>query len=282
MYPVDVSLEPDRLAVVLVRPEHEGNVGAAARALGNLGIADLRLVAGVAIGAPARWMACAAGDLLDRARRCASLGEATADCALAVGFASPARPRRLPLVPLPDLAPRIAHTTAAGGRVALVFGNEATGLSHDEASQCSALATIPLMPAQPTLNLAQAVLLAGYELLREPLHAVAMATPASVTPASATPAAATPASTTPTAPRLGRDRLATAAERAAALAMLDSVLAALDYGRGRDDDVSARIHRRLRAVLERAGLEAADVRMLRGLATRLRRRLPARGSETAT
>jgi TrmH family RNA methyltransferase len=247
-------VDPERLAVVLVAPMHEGNVGAAARALKNLAIGTLRLTGDLDLSAQARAMACDAQDVLAAAERFETLAAATADCALAVGLASPARERRVAPVPLADLGPRIAAVTAAGARVALVFGREDSGLSADEASHCGLLAYVPL-PGKPTLNLAQAVLLAGYELTRG--------------------GAAAP----PT--RAGRraQRLAPAADLRAVAAAFADAFARLGYGPGRPDRLHERMLRRGGALLARAALQEADVHMLLGLARRIRARLPRAGAE---
>ncbi len=81
-----------RVRIVLCRPQHPGNIGAAARAMKTMGLADLRLVAPEKFPAPeARWMATNAIDVLDQARVHANLAEAIVDCAAA--FALSARPR---------------------------------------------------------------------------------------------------------------------------------------------------------------------------------------------
>ena len=81
-----------RVRVVLCRPSHPGNIGAAARAMKNMGLEDLRLVAPRDFPAPeARWMAAHAVDVLERAQLAASLEDAIADCVGA--YALTARPR---------------------------------------------------------------------------------------------------------------------------------------------------------------------------------------------
>ncbi|KPK03796.1 MAG: hypothetical protein AMJ64_14985, partial [Betaproteobacteria bacterium SG8_39] len=116
-----------RVRVVLCRPSHPGNIGAAARAMKTMGIEDLRLVAPGNFPAPeARWMAAHAVDVLEYARVVARLEDAIADC---VGvFALSARPRDWspPVMPARDAA-QAAITQAAEGPVALVFGAERAG-----------------------------------------------------------------------------------------------------------------------------------------------------------
>ena len=153
-------------AFVLVRPLQAGNVGSAARALKNMGLGDLRLVApsAAAGGRVAAAMAVHADDVLRDAQRYASLGAALADCTLAVGttcrrglyrraWSGCARRRRNWL------------REAAANRVAIIFGPEDTGLVNRELKLCQRLVTIPTAPEYPSLNLAQAVMLVAYELM---------------------------------------------------------------------------------------------------------------------
>jgi TrmH family RNA methyltransferase len=247
------GIDPRRLVVVLVDPMHEGNVGAAARALRNLGIEDLRLVRGVSPGEEAARMACAGRDLLDRAMQFSSLEEAVADAAFVVGFVSPERRRDLPTADLSTVVSRIAQAARAGGVVALVFGKEDRGLTREEAARCGALASIPFPTPHATLNVAQAVLLAGYEILR-PLP--------SVQPPAPLPS--------PGAHRPGA-RPATAAEREQVYAALEEALRDLGFDEIPRPALRERVIARLRALFERGGLDLYDAQMLRGLAVQIHR-----------
>src|SRR5687767_13762982 len=120
------------LRVVLSHPSHPGNIGAAARAMKTMGYTDLAIVAPRHFPDPdATAMSAGAADVLAAARVCDSLEAALADCTLAAGFS--ARGRELSHLPLAlrDAAPALA-AAAAGGTVALVFGNETSGLSNAE------------------------------------------------------------------------------------------------------------------------------------------------------
>lgn len=171
-------------AVVLVRPREEGNVGAACRAMVNMGLSELRLVEPAPVlGEVARRFAVGAGGVLEGARRFSSLGEALAPFRRVVGTTS-ARDRALSV---PVVTPReLAGRLPAGGRdlpTALVFGPEVGGLTNDELALCHWLVTVPCAPEQPTLNLAQAVLIVAYELFvgegAEPLADAEVEPPAS-------------------------------------------------------------------------------------------------------
>ena len=150
--------------IVLCRPQHPGNVGAAARAMKTMGLSDLRLVGAQRAPAPKdEWMATHGADVLAAARSHATLAEAIADCAAA--FALSARPR--------EWSPQVLEVRAAAARaaafdapVAFVFGSEAAGLSNDELFACQFLVHLPAHPENSSLNLAQAVQVVCYELYR--------------------------------------------------------------------------------------------------------------------
>ncbi len=148
--------------IVLLRPRNPENVGAAARALKNFGLADWALVAPAPdAGGAARRLAVHAEDLLDRARHCQTLEEAVADCAWVVGT-SPRRVRGRRRLSPGELAREALARAPA--RTALVFGDERSGLANADVLRCHDLSAIPADPAQPSLNLAQAVLLYCWSL----------------------------------------------------------------------------------------------------------------------
>jgi tRNA/rRNA methyltransferase len=225
-----------RIAVVLSRPGHPGNVGAVARAMKNMGLRDLRLVAPRRYSRPAASaMAAGAADVLAGARRFTNLNDALADCVLAVGFTARVRDLSHPAHAWRELAPDVlAHTSA--GPVALVFGNETNGLSNEELLACQRLATIPADPAYPSLNLAAAVQIACYELVR----AAGEFTPGA----------------------RARRHPATAADLEALHAHLFESLVASGFV---DPAKPRRLMERLRRLFARAGLERAEVNLLRGM-----------------
>ena len=152
-------------AVVLARPQEEGNVGAVARAMANMGLERLLLVEPAArLGDVARAFAMHSHHVLDRAERQPDLGSALAPFEVVVGTAS-LRDREWPQ---PVLAPRELPAwlarEAPGASVALLFGPEVSGLASAELARATALVSIPAAPRQPTLNQAQAVLILAYEL----------------------------------------------------------------------------------------------------------------------
>lgn len=153
-----------RVRVVLTRTSHPGNIGAAARACRTMGIGQLWLVAPLRFPDPeATARASGATDLLEQARVVDSLPEALRGTVAAVALT--ARPRELSV---PQLPPREAATRllelAPAGDVAVVFGNEQSGLSGDEVALCQAICQIPTDPTYSSLNLAAAVQVLAYEL----------------------------------------------------------------------------------------------------------------------
>jgi tRNA/rRNA methyltransferase len=150
------------IRIVLCRPSHPGNIGAAARAMKTMGFTDLRLVAPTRAPVPMdEWMATHGADVLAAARTHATLAEAIADCAAA--FALSARPREWSPQVL-DVRGAAARAATLDAPVALVFGSESAGLTNEELFACQYLVHIPADPDHSSLNLAQAVQVACYEL----------------------------------------------------------------------------------------------------------------------
>ncbi len=158
-------MNTDAVRVVLVNTTHPGNIGGAARAMKNMGFAELCLVAPRSFpDERADWRAAGAQDLLQGAQVVATLEEAIADCQFVVGTS--ARGRR---IPWPTLDPRgcaqqVQGALARGARVALVFGREDRGLTNEELQACNLHLHIPSHEAYTSLNLAMAVQVVCYEL----------------------------------------------------------------------------------------------------------------------
>ena len=151
-----------RVRIVLVEPQHPGNIGAAARAMKTMGVTDLALVKPDKFPhKEATDLAVGASDLLEAARVFPDLASAVADCYV-VG--SSARLRSVPLKTTTprELAPRLAQEVA--GTIALVFGPERVGLSNADFDLCHELVSVPANPDFRVLNLAAAVQILCYEL----------------------------------------------------------------------------------------------------------------------
>ena len=150
--------------IVLARPSHPGNIGAAARAMRTMGLESLYLVRPREFPHPeAQARASGALDVLREARVCRDLAAALHGCALAVATSSRQRELRHELLAARDAA-RELLLHAAAQPVALVFGNETTGLTKAEAALCQLWAYIPANPAYASLNLGAAVQVFAYEL----------------------------------------------------------------------------------------------------------------------
>ncbi len=152
------------IRIVLVNPSHPGNIGATARAMKNMCLDKLFLVAPKTFpSAEATARASGADDVLFATSVCASLDEAIGDCRLVIGASA-----RLRNVSWPQLDPSQCAVKLIGeschAPVAVVFGRERSGLSNVELERCHYLVHIPANPHYNSLNLAAAVQLIAYEI----------------------------------------------------------------------------------------------------------------------
>jgi tRNA/rRNA methyltransferase len=166
---------PIPVRFVLVHPRTPENLGAAARALKNFGQQEWTWIRPPwrPDDARARTLAVGAEDVLASARLAPSLEDAVADCSWVVGTSGRARLRPPPM----DPESFAAEAARRPGRVALVFGDERTGLLRDELARCHSLTRIPTDARQPSLNLSQAVCVYAYALSRGPERHGARAPP---------------------------------------------------------------------------------------------------------
>lgn len=168
--PVDVPIADQVPPVfVLVRPQMGENIGGAARAMLNFGLERLRVV-DPRDGWPspkAVAMASGAGRLLETAGPYPDVQSAIGDCDYV--FATTARGRELtkPVMTPEAAMARARGLIAVGRKVGFMFGPERAGLENDDLVLASAIVTVPVNPAFPSLNLAQCVLLLGYEWVRQ-------------------------------------------------------------------------------------------------------------------
>lgn len=162
-----------RIRVVLVHTTHPGNIGAAARALKNMGLSRLYLVCPKDFPHDqAVWRAASAVDVLENAIVVDTLEEAIGDCSLVVGTS--ARERRIPwpLVTPRECGDKVFHE-AQHHEVAILFGREDRGLMNEELQQCQYHVHIPANPEYSSLNLAAAVQVISYEIRMSHLNAEA-------------------------------------------------------------------------------------------------------------
>ena len=148
-----------RLCIVLVNPEHDGNIGAVARTMLNFGITDLRVV-----GRTEEWSdesrnrAKNAQTVLNSAKLVSTFADATSDCSVVIGTSGKREDgdkTTLRHFLLPEELPE--RLSGTDGRVAMVFGPEGKGLLNEELGMCDLLVTIPTWEGYPILNLSHAV-----------------------------------------------------------------------------------------------------------------------------
>ena len=154
-------------AIILSHPQLGENIGAAARAMKNFGLSELRLVA-----PQCRWpseraeaLAAGAGDILAAATLYPDASAALADRRLVLGTTARGRDVLREILTPEAAARRLRRAAAEGVATAILFGGERAGLDNDELSLCDAVITIPTAEFS-SLNLGQAVLLTGYEWLK--------------------------------------------------------------------------------------------------------------------
>ena len=227
-----------RIRIVLVRPLHPGNIGAAARAMKTMGLTRLVLVQ------PHRFphrdadaLAVHAADVLAAAQVVPTIEAALAGTGLAIATVGHSYEMAHDMVDCRESAARAVAAASAGDEIALVFGNESHGLSVEEALFCGLLAHIPADPDCVSLNVAQAVQVFAYELR---LAAVGVALPAGVATATA----------------------ATHDDIEHLHAHLEEMMIAVGFF---DPANPKRLRPRLRRLVARARLEIEEVRILRGL-----------------
>src|SRR5471030_1000425 len=151
--------------IVLVEPQMGENIGAASRAMANFGLSRLRLVKPLQ-GWPnekARAMAAGADRVLDGVTLHNSLADAIGDCSFVLAATARNHDQAKPVVSADAAAAEIAPRVAAGETVAIVFGRERNGLENHEIGLADRIVTLPVNPAFASLNLAQAVVIVGYE-----------------------------------------------------------------------------------------------------------------------
>ncbi len=161
------AIKLEAIKIVLVGTSHPGNIGGVARAMKNMGLAELCLVAprGKFPHQDAYFRSAGAEDILDQAKVYERLEDAVADCTLVAGSSARSRHIPWPLLNPRELAGRLEEELAhSEHRVALVFGREDRGLSNEELHLCHLHVHIPCNPDFSSLNLAAAVQVLTYEL----------------------------------------------------------------------------------------------------------------------
>lgn len=244
--------------VVLVNPQLGENIGTAARAMANFGLHELRIVSprdgwpnskAFTASSGAHW-------ILEGAAVFDSLGSALKDINFV--YATTARPRGMTKeVITPEQAGRDMRTRIGRGEnAAILFGRERWGLDNDEVSLADVIVTAPVNPAFASINIAQAVLLMGYEWFKNQAETLGQQTPELA--ALAGPGLQTPDT-----------RLATKEEL---YGFFDHLERELDEaGFFKTQDKKPGIIRNIRNLYSRAGLTEQEVRSLRGMVASLTR-----------
>ena len=155
----------NKLCIILVKPQFDGNIGAVARTMLNFGITDLRIVGrSISWSEETRNRAKHAQSVLDNAKTFSRISDAGHDCSLIVGtsgkreFGSKISFRHF--ISPKELPNRLNDT---GGKIALVFGPEGIGLLNEELQECDFLLSIPTWEGYPIMNLSHAVSIVCYE-----------------------------------------------------------------------------------------------------------------------
>lgn len=221
--------------IVLVGTTHPGNIGAAARAMKNMGLVDLALVEPkVFPSGEAEARAAGADDVLAGARVCGTLEQAIADCEVVIGASARRR-----TIPWPEIDAReCARMIAEGGaRTAILFGREQSGLTNQELERCRYLLHIPCNPEFSSLNVAAAVQVVAYEIFLA--------------------ARAAPGPAKPMSP------LATGEQMESFFRHLEDTLWETRFLHEKKSSPS--LMRRLRRIFNRARLEQKEIHILRGI-----------------
>lgn len=180
--PIDFQACFDNIRIVLVNTSHPGNIGAAARAMKNMGLSKLTLVDPEDFPSPvANGRAVSAVNILEVATVTKTLEEAVAGCGLVIGTSARIRSIPWPLISPQQCAQHVADDSRQN-EVALVFGREDSGLTNEELQLCHFHVNIPADEKLSSLNLAAAVMVISYEVRMELLKREAEGQQAPVAP----------------------------------------------------------------------------------------------------
>jgi len=150
------------VSVVLIRPQHSGNIGAIARSIANHGLGQLILVDPPAFDPDrARWMAPHAHHIINNARFVSSVADAVSDAHLVIGTCARSRAWNVPFIDLPEFCQKASTPQ----KVCLLFGQEDSGMSNADMQYCHAMVALPTHE-HDSLNLSQAVNVFGAHLMQ--------------------------------------------------------------------------------------------------------------------
>ena len=231
------------LRFVLVRTSHSGNIGGTARAMRTMGFTRLELVRPQRFpDAEAYALAAGADQVLHQAGVHTNLEDALSGVTFALGLSARRRGIRLPELSPREAAAHVLSVAARGEQVALLFGNERSGLENEELARCHAMVRIPSVDDFSSLNLAQAVQVMAYELRIELQNATT--------------------TTLPTVPVQHEHILADVAQMERFYEHLMQTLDDIDFHKGRAPKT---IMLRLRKLFQRARPDERELRILHGI-----------------
>ncbi len=158
------SINRDRFAVILVKPEKQENIGLVARVMKNTGFSDLRIVGLKDFNFEARRTAVHSLDILEKAKFYSTLNQAVRELHLVFGSTAKRR-SKFSILSLPE-AVDIIYRYPLSTRIGFLFGNERTGLTSEELGISNFIFSLPQADRQPSYNLSSAVLLTLFEIFR--------------------------------------------------------------------------------------------------------------------
>ena len=161
----------NNVVIVLDHPDESRNIGAACRAMANNDISELRIVGNISDYdiEHIHVLAIHAGSIFDNAKFYTSIKEATSDCTVCAGTTRRSGKKRGKLLLPEEFADQMSSVSEQGAKLAIVFGNERTGLTDEQLDQCTAGITIPSSSNFGSLNLSHAVQIICYHLYRKKL-----------------------------------------------------------------------------------------------------------------
>ncbi|MFH1829225.1 MAG: RNA methyltransferase [Pseudomonadota bacterium] len=238
-------MKSTNISIILVSPQGDANIGATARAMKNFGFTDLRLVNGVPhlTDVSFSW-AVDAKDILQSARVYETLDEAVADATFTAAFTRRLGRCRRKHMTIAEASP-VMVDRLNNGSIALVFGCEDKGLSNDEIRRCDAIVEIPASKDFQSINLAQSVIIACYELHKYFGDKIDYDG------------------------KLVQETFLSRHEITPILTQIDSMLTNLGYENTEDRALRAKILDQFEKIFGRAGLTKRDVAMFEGLISRI-------------
>ncbi len=238
----------DNIYFVLVEPKESGNIGASARAIKNMGFKNLCLINPPLLkegfSDEARWLACNALDVLESAKIYGNLKDALKDKSIVVGTTRRVGKRRGIILPVEQCGTKLLDA-AVSNKIAILFGREDKGLLNEEVDECGFLLTIPTSKEQPSLNLAQAVLIVAYELSKCSCESQAP----------------------------NNEKLINYEELGVLYSRISNILRLLEYIPKGNRDLERKIIQNLKHFIGRAGLTDWELKMLHGICSQIEKKL---------